>query len=66
MFENRIEDIENRLTYMESEFTDKYDFAALENRIDKIENEVTYRDIYIYISVFYIIYLASKQLNNIV
>ena len=60
-----LDDIENRLVHLESEITDKYSIYEMETRIDKLENEVTYRDVYIYISVFYIIYLVSKQLNNI-
>jgi hypothetical protein len=63
--QDQLNNIENRLVYLESEITDKYTFYELENRIDKLENEVTYRDIYIYISVFYIIYMCCKQLNNI-
>jgi len=63
--QERLDDIENRLGYLESEFTDKYSFYEMEIRIDKLENEVTYRDIYIYISLFYIIYVCCKQLNNI-
>jgi archaellum component FlaC len=63
--QERLDDIENRLVHLESEITDKYSIYEMETRIDKLENEVTYRDVYIYISVFYIIYLVSKQLNNI-
>jgi len=63
--QERLDDIENRVIYLESEITDKYSFYEMENRIDKLENEVTYRDVYIYVTVFYIIYLVSKQLNNI-
>ena len=63
--QERVDDIENRLVYLESEITDKYTFYEMENRIDKLENEVTYRDVYIYLSLIYIIYLFSKQLNNI-
>ena len=63
--QEKLDDIENRLVYLESEITDKYSFYEMENRIDKLENDVTYRDVYIYISIFYIIYLVSKQLNNI-
>jgi hypothetical protein len=63
--EERMNDIENRVVYLESEITDKYSFYEMENRIDKLENDVTYRDVYIYISVFYIIYVCCKQLNNI-
>ena len=63
--QERLDDIENRLGYLESEITDKYSFYEMENRIDKLENDVTYRDVYIYISVFYIIYVCCKQLNNI-
>jgi len=63
--QERLDAIENRVIYLESEITDKYSFYEMENRIDKLENDVTYRDVYIYISLFYIIYLVSKQLNNI-
>jgi tetrahydromethanopterin S-methyltransferase subunit G len=63
--QERIDDIENRVRYLECEITDKYTFYEMENRIDKLENEVSYKDIFVYISLFYIIYLFSKQLNNI-
>ena len=63
--QERLDDIENRVVYLESEITDKQSFYEMENRIDKLENEVTYRDVYIYVTVFYFIYSVSKQLNNI-
>jgi len=63
--QERLDDIENRLGYLESKLTDNYSFYEMEHRIDKLENDVTYRDVYIYISVFYIIYVCCKQLNNI-
>jgi tetrahydromethanopterin S-methyltransferase subunit G len=62
---SRVNDLENRFDFIESELTDKETYYELEGRIDKLENEVSYRDVYIYITVFYLIYLTSKQLNNI-
>jgi tetrahydromethanopterin S-methyltransferase subunit G len=64
--DKRIQSLEDRVEYLESEFTDKGEFYELDNRINKIENEVSYRDVYIYVSVFYIIYVTCKQLNNMV
>jgi len=63
---SRMNDLEHRIDYIESELTDKDTYYELEGRIDKLENEVSYRDIYIYITVFYLIYFTSKQLNNMV
>ena len=61
---NRIDDIENRVKYLESELIHKDEHYDLECRIEKLEGEVTYQSVYIYITVFYIIYFISKQLTN--
>ena len=62
--DNAASDLGDRVEYLERELFDKlYD---LDSRIDKLENDVSYRDVYIYITVFYLIYVTSKQLNNMV
>ena len=38
--QERLDDIEIRIDYLESEITDKNDFYQMENRIEKIETEV--------------------------
>ena len=63
--QQQVDDIENRLSYLESEFTDKDEYYALDNRIDKLENNIRMVDVYLYVSVFYVLYLVSKQLNNL-
>ena len=62
--DNVTSDLGDRVEYLEKELFDK--IYELDSRIDKLENDVSYRDIYIYVTVFYLIYVTSKQLNNMV
>jgi len=60
--DNAASDLGDRVEYLERELFDK--LYELDSRIDKLENDVSYRDVYIYFTVFYLIYVTCKQLNN--
>ena len=61
---SRLDELAERLELLEYEIADKDTFRELESRVYKLENDVSYRDVYIYFTVFYLIYVTSKQLNN--
>ena len=63
---NVVNDLVDRVTYLESEFTDKDEYVEIENRIYRLENEVSYRDVYIYITVFYLIYWTYFSSINLI
>jgi hypothetical protein len=61
---SRVDQLTARVEFMEYENMDKDAINELEARVYKLENEVSYKDVYIYFTIFYLIYVTSKQLNN--